>query len=443
MHSPMLFTDRVDHYTEQQDYRDHVSTESGFQALLDRDVVIRRLRGEAAAHPRIRSRFVNEIKGLASLSHHAFVRVYDAGMRDEAPFAVCERLHGVTLQHRLDLLAEQRERMSLDEATHIVQSMAEGLEHARRRGVQVYDLTPGNIVLAEDRRVVLTSLGQPLPDNLLEAPVVRLAYASPEQLFGLPDEGVSAIYGLGVLLAHLVCGRLPFEGNALSVLAQKQRSGSLPVLEDVRASLVCPYPLAAVIHRATLANPAERYDSIRSFRTALRESLTGRQARTSSGPHQTTYALSLPERPPMAAEEHAAPAFPIEARPFSVYEPATAARHVGEPLHIVPDTPTPPDMPATAEPVQVASATKLVTEEAHQTPATPDEGAAQVPGADKPELQAAIPYTLLIPLPDDQPYALPMTPERPALRQTLISPVHLVMLMILGMLAIGAALMFG
>jgi len=442
MHSPMLFTDLVDHRAEQQDYRDHVSTESGFQTLLDRDVVIRRLRGEAATHPRVRSRFVNEIKGLASLSHHAFVRVYDAGTRDEAPFAVCERLHGVTLQHRLDLLAEQHERMSLDEATHIVQSVAEGLEHAQRRGVRVYDLTPGNIVLAEDRRVVLTSLGQPLPDNPLEAPVVRLVYASPEQLFGLPDEGASAIYGLGVLLAHLVCGRLPFEGNALSVLAQKQRSGSLPVLEDVRASLVCPYPLAAVIHRATLANPAERYDSIRSFRAALRESLSGRQALASAGPRQTVYALSLSERPPVETEERVASVFPVEARPFSVREPAPAARHASE-LRSAPDTPAPPDVTATAEPMQVATAARLVTEEARQAPATPDKGAAQVPGADKPELQAALPYTLLIPLPEDQPQALPATAERPAPRQTLISPVHLAMLMILGMLAIGAALMFG
>ncbi len=442
MHSQMLFTDVVNR-AEQQDYRDHVSVESSFQALLERDVVIRRLHAEAAANPRIRSRFVNEIKTLATLSHHAFIRVYDAGMRDEAPFAVCERLRGVTVQHRLNLLAEQYERMSLDEAAHIVQSVAEGLEFAQGHGVRVYDLTPGNIVLTQDRRVVLTSLGQPLPDNPLEASPVTLVYASPEQLFGGPDEGTSAIYGLGVLLAHLVCGRLPFEGSALSVLAQKQRSDSLPLLEDGRTSLMCPYPLAAVIHRATLANPAERYDSIKSFRAALRESLTGRQARAPIGAHQTGYTLSLPEMLKRGTNEPVSQAYAVEAEGLSIWQSATPARHDEAPVQIAANTLVSTDVTTTPAPVHGQPAVTLVAEDDRVAPAAPSLSNAQAPGADRPELQAALPYTLLIPLPDDQPDALQVTPQRPPLRQTLISPAHLVMLMVLGMLAIGAALMFG
>lgn len=442
MHSHMVFTDVVNR-AEQQDYRDHVSVESGFQALLERDVVIRRLHAEAAAHPRIRSRFVHEIKTLATMSHHAFIRVYDAGTRDEAPFGVYERLRGITVQHRLDLLADQHERMSLDEVTHIVQSVAEGLEYAQRRGVRVYELTPGNIVLTEDRRVVLTSLGEPLPDNLLQASPVTLAYASPEQLFGGPNEGTSTIYSLGVLLAHLIWGRPPFEGGALSVLAQKQRSGSLPVLEDVQASLVCPYPLAAVIHRATLANPAERYDSIKSFRTALRESLTGRQARAPIGAHQTGYTLSLPEMLKRGTSEALSQAYSVEAEGLRIPQSATPARHDEAPVQIAPNTLVSTDVTTTPAPVHGQPAVTLVAEDDRVAPAAPSLSNAQVPGADRPEMQAALPYTLLIPLPDDQPDALQVTPQRPPLRQTLISPAHLVMLMVLGMLAIGAALIFG
>lgn len=440
MHSHILFTDVVNR-AEQQDYRDRVNVESGFQSLLERDVVIRRLQAEAAANPRIRSWFINEIKTLATLSHHAFIQVYDAGMRDEAPFAVCERLRGVTVQHRLDLLADQHERMSFDQAIHIVQSVAEGLEYAQGRGIRVYDLTPGNIVLAEDRRVVLTSLGQPLPDNLLEAAPVTLAYASPEQLFGGPNEGTSTIYGLGVLLAHLIWGRPPFEGGALSVLAQKQRSGSLPVLEDVRASLVCPYPLAMVIHRATLANPAERYDTIRSFRAALRESLTGRQVQTSIGPRQGMYTLSFCETPAIESEKAAAQAYPLEAERLSVWQASTPAPYAGEPVRSTPDTLA--SVTTTAEPAHSQHDVMVVAEEEQCASAAPAAETVQVPGAEKPELQAALPYTLLIPLPDDQVEVAPPMPERPPLRQTLISPVHLAMLMILGVLAIGAALMFG
>ncbi len=458
MQSNTLFTELIDR-TGQQDYRDYVSVESGFQDLLERDVVIRRLRGEAAAHPRVRSRFINEIKSLAMLSHHTFIRVYDARICDEAPFAVFERLRGVTVQHRLDLLAEQEERMSLDEVTHIVQNVADGLEYAQGRGVRVYDLTPGNIVLAEGRRVVLTSLGQPLPDNPLQASVAALVYASPEQLSGLPYEDASAVYSLGVLLAHLVCGRLPFEGNVLSVLAQKQRAGSLPVLEDVRTSLMCPYPLAAVIHRATLANPVERYDSIKAFRAALRESLMERRSRTPFGPRQSVSSLSLPEAPEIWTEAFVTQMRPGAAEQYTVRQPATPSYSAGESTRLAPDTlmtadvSTAPEQairPAatlaadvsTAPEQAIRPAATLAVEKERVAPAAIAPDTTPIPGADKPELQAALPYTLLIPLPEE-PAVTQMTLERPSPGQTLISPVHLAMLMILGALAIGAALMFG
>ncbi|MFQ3661680.1 MAG: protein kinase [Chloroflexaceae bacterium] len=461
MQANTLFTELIDR-TEQQDYRDHVIVEGGFQDLLERDVVIRRLRGEAAAHPRVRSRFVSEVKFLAMLSHHAFIRVYDARIHDELPFAVFERLRGVTVQHRLDLLAEQEERMSLDEVTHIVQNVADGLEYAQGRGVRVYDLTPGNIVLAEGRRVVLTGLGQPLPDNPLQASVAALVYASPEQLFGLPYEGVSTVYSLGVLLAHLVCGRLPFEGNALSVLAQKQRASSLPVLEDVRTSLMCPYPLAAVIHRATLANPAERYESIRSFRAALRESLTDRRTRAPFGPHQGVSTLSLPEAPGSCTEAFVTQAHAGAVEQPTVRQPAIPSYPAGESVRLAPETLSTAEVGRALEQAQVQPAATLTAEvtraleqaqvqpaatfaveEERVAPATVAPEATPIPGADKPELQAALPYTLLVPLPEEQPDVIRMAPERSSPGLTLISPVHLVTLLILGALAIGAALLFG
>ncbi|HMQ32914.1 MAG TPA: serine/threonine-protein kinase, partial [Chloroflexaceae bacterium] len=253
--------------------RDQVEVEGGYQALLERDVVVRRLRPSAAASPRKRGRFIREIQTLAALHHHNFVRVYDAGLNDEVPFAVYERLQGITAQHRLELLQARGAAMELDEAVRIVRGVADGVEYARRRGVHVYDLTPPNITLTDDRRVVLTSLGQPLPDNPLTAPADVLAYTPPERLFGGVVEDDSEVYSLGVLLAHLIFGRLPFDGNAIAIIAQKQQSSSLPLLEDGRLPLGCPYPLATVMHRATSYEAGERYPSVEVFRMALLEAL--------------------------------------------------------------------------------------------------------------------------------------------------------------------------
>lgn len=417
MHANAFVTELIE-VTDRHDYRDYTSTESGFQALLERDVVIRRLRGEASTNPRTRSRFINEIKTLASLSHHNFIRVYDAGLSEAVPFAVFERLRGITVQHRLDLLADRGERLELAEVTRIIQGVSDGLEHAHSRGVHVYDITPGNIVLSDDRRVVLTGLGQPLPDNPLLASATALAYAPPEHLFGVPSGREGDVYSLGVLLAHLVFGCLPFEGTAVSILAQKQQSTSLPILEDGQATLACPYPLAAVIHRATSAEPAERYRSIEAFRTALRDSLTGQPYRLHGRSRISPFVM------PGHADSHLQPVAPWRANTdeeevdyIARTEPTAAVEGVR------------PDLaPQAAEPV-------LGPEPVAFDP--------KLPGLDRPELQAALPYTLLVPLPDGEGATEATAPRRGGVRQSFLSPVHLAVLAVLSILAIGAALMFG
>ncbi len=416
MHANAFVTELIE-VADRHDYRDYTSTESGFQSLLERDVVIRRLRGEASTNPRTRSRFINEVKTLASLSHHNFIRVYDAGLSETVPFAVFERLRGVTVQHRLDLLADRGERLELAEVRRIIQGVSDGLEHAHSRGVRVYDVTPGNIVLSDDRRIVLTGLGQPLPDNPLLASATALAYAPPEQLFGVPSGREGDVYSLGVLLAQLVFGRLPFEGTVVSVLAQKQQSASLPILEDGQATLACPYPLAAVIHRATSAEPVERYRSIEAFREALRDSLGSQPYRLHARPRLS----------PLGAPGH-------EDRPL---QPAAAMWRANTDEEEV-------DYITRAEPTTVVESLEPdLAQRATEPALAPVQFDPKLPGLDRPELQTALPYTLLVPLPDGAAVSETTAPRRGGVRQNFLSPVHLAVLAMLSILAIGAALMFG
>jgi hypothetical protein len=433
------------------DIRDQIDVEGGYQSLLERDVVVRRLRPAAAAAPRTRGRFIKEVQTLAALHHHNFVRVYDAGLSDEVPFAVLERLHGVTAQHRIDLLANRGARMELDEAVRIVRGAADAAEYARRRGARVYDLTPGNIMLTDDRRVVLTALGQPLPDNPLTAPATVLAYTPPERLFGESGDGEGEVYSLGVLLANLIYGRLPFEGGAIEIIAQKQQTDSLPLLEDPHLSHVCPYPVAAVIHRATAYDSADRFQSVELFRAALLDA-TGRQAarsqplpfraqraarRASEEPHAHTAGEELYER--AVGEE--------------LYERALGdrpqARAVGEELHLVRHAPrghgfaAPAQRGASGGPEELAARPALKLPPVAVELAAPEEPVAYdplMPGLNVPELQAALPFTVLVPLPggDEEPSA-----PAAAQRQGALPAHYLLILMTLSFLAITTAVMFG
>jgi hypothetical protein len=448
-------TSQID-FTDRGDIRDQIDVEGGYQSLLERDVVVRRLRPSAAASPRTRGRFIKEMQTLATLHHHNFVRVYDAGVSDEIPFAVLERLQGVTAQHRIDLLANRGTRMEIDEAVRIVRGAADAVEYARRRGARVYDLTPGNIMLTEDRRVVLTALGQPLPDNPLTASATVLAYTPPERLFGEIGESEGEVYSLGVLLAHLLYGRLPFEGGAIEIIARKQQSDTLPLLEDPHLSHACPYPLATVIHRATTYEAADRYPGVEQFRAALLDAV-GRQ-----GARSQTIQFRGQRAGARASEEvytHAFGEEPLYTRAAADRPQARAVgeelreRAVGEELHLVRPAPRRQSFVAPV-PLAVAYEEAEETEERQERlvltlpplagePGAPDEPVAYdplMPGLNTPELHAALAYTVLVPLPgEEEQAALPAA----APRQGGLPAHYLLILMTLGFLAITTAVMFG
>lgn len=454
--------------------RDQVEVEGGYQSLLERDVVVRRLHPSASASPRRRSRFIKEIQTLAALHHHNFVRVYDAGEVDDLPFAVFERLRGATAQQRLDALARRGAHMEIDEAVRIVRGVADGVEYARRRGVRVHDLTPGNIMLTEDRRVVVTSLGQPLPDNPLTAPAEVLAYTPPERLFGGLVGDDSEVYGLGVLLAHLIFGRLPFEGNPISILAQKQQSESLPPLEDAQLSLACPYPLAAVMHRATTCEPSERYPSVEVFREALLEMLNGHPYKAQPLPYRGPR-LGGPARRDDVLPARAslrsyalAPATVtrlagVRAEGYdeqeAVFRAARVAPQVAPVITVAMPTRAQATvaMPAQAQPAALDAAPEegWVAPEAGEewgadgTLPDADEGPAEeitydplMPGLNTPALHAALPFTVLVPMPE-LPEAGQNGGRAPALAQHVLSAHHVVILIVLAILAVTTAMMFG
>jgi serine/threonine protein kinase len=455
----MAVTEQLDDMN--YDAHDQISVEHGFQAVLDRDVVIRRLRPAAAANPWIRGRFVREIRALAALHHHNFIRIYDASLDDELPYAIFERLRGITARQRLDLLADRRARMPLDEVIWVVRGVTDGLEYAHRRGVGVYDVTPDNIMLSEDRRVVLTGLGQPLPDDWLSAPAQLLAYTPPERLAGVAGDDGGEVYRLGVLLAHLVFGRLPFEGSPSGIITQKQQAHSLPVLEDPHSSLACPYPLATVMQRATLAEPANRYANVETFRTALLAVLDGHSYKVQL--------LPAPDARPHRAAEPEVPAPPaVVAEPTRLYPvigqmptpiadqvsiradwgereraPVVAAARPIQPFDAEPEAPAPTAAALLSQPFDAEpEALEPVTAEEHALPVEAPTFDPLMPGLDRAELLPALPYTVLVPMPEERVPGSGMPGGTP-LRQNILTPTHMIVLLVLSFLAVFAAFMFG
>ncbi len=144
---------------------------------------------------------------------------------------------------------------------------ADGLAHLHDQGVIHRDVKPENLMLTADAaRIVIMDLGlAKLTDSSLSLTQDKsktlgtLMYMSPEQLQmqHLRVDHRTDVYGLGVCLYELACGRRFWkEGTHEQVMKQILMDEPVP---PRKANPELPRDLATVIAKATAKNPEHRY----------------------------------------------------------------------------------------------------------------------------------------------------------------------------------------
>ncbi len=112
--------------------------------------------------------------------------------------------------------------------TRTFKQLAEGLIAIHQAGLLHRDIKPSNVLVTPEGRVVLLDFGlsaeiessNPGLDQASEITGTP-AYMAPEQLLDNKCSEASDWYSAGVLLYHVLTGRLPFQGNGLRVLINK------------------------------------------------------------------------------------------------------------------------------------------------------------------------------------------------------------------------------
>ncbi|MBI4750745.1 MAG: protein kinase [Acidobacteria bacterium] len=125
------------------------------------------------------------------------------------------------------------------------------------------DIKPSNVLVTEDKRVVILDFGLArevsherggvVSDGILGTP----AYMSPEQALGRTTTVASDWYSMGVILYEALSGRVPFGGSDIEILLKKQRYAP-PMLSDLVSGL--PDPLVrlcmALLHKDPRLRPS-------------------------------------------------------------------------------------------------------------------------------------------------------------------------------------------
>jgi eukaryotic-like serine/threonine-protein kinase len=180
--------------------------------VLQRRVAVKVLQPALARDEVFLRRFRAEARAVAALNHPHVLRVFDWGEGDDGPYLVIEYLEGGSL---FDMLARGR-RLSPWQAAGVGAQAADGLAYAHARGIVHRDVKPANILFDEEGRVRVADFGvaRALSSASTTDPGKMLGtarYASPEQAQGLPLDGRSDVYSLGLVLYEATTGSVPFD----------------------------------------------------------------------------------------------------------------------------------------------------------------------------------------------------------------------------------------
>jgi len=249
-------------------------------------------------------RFRREADVIARLEHINIMPIYEYGEQEGLAYLVMPYIAGGSLR---DLLAH-RGSFSLTETATYLDQASSALAYAHAHGVIHRDIKPNNLLIHNDGRLVLADFGiarimqdtGKTIDSTLTSPSIFIGtpnYMAPEMVQGGPVDHRVDIYELGIVLFHMLSGRVPFTGDNPLALAVKHLQEPLPRLHDTNPSI--PPTVDTVIQKATAKKPEDRYMSALDVASAFRSAIATPNPPPVYVPSPRQYEINTTPEPPI------------------------------------------------------------------------------------------------------------------------------------------------
>ncbi|MCK6577681.1 MAG: protein kinase [Anaerolineae bacterium] len=247
-----------------------------YDPTLGRLVAIKVLYEHLAEDATFQERFEREAKIIAAFNHPNIVQVFDFSVEPRAEGALCymvmSYIPGMTLRTLLEETARRGESLPNARILSIMRDIAAALGYAHEHGMVHRDVKPGNVIIRDDGRAILTDFGiaRILRTERLTQQGVTTGtpiYMSPEQAAGEPGDARSDLYSLGIILFEMMTGSPPFnDDNNLSVML-KHLNTPIPRLSALRGTISAKAD--AFFSRALAKNPSDRFQTASELAAAL------------------------------------------------------------------------------------------------------------------------------------------------------------------------------
>ena len=224
-------------------------------------------------------RFEQEAYAASALNHPNIVTIHEIGQIDGEHFIVTEFIEGQTLRYQLTHTTIQLKAL-LDMGIQL----ASALGAAHLAGIIHRDIKPENIMLRPDGYLKVLDFGlakltegtthsvnneaagrhvKTNPGTLMGT----VAYMSPEQVRGLPVDGRTDIFSLGVVLYEAVARRVPFHGETTSdVIVSILEKEPIPLRQN---SLELPIEFEWIVKKTLAKDREQRYQTIKELQIDL------------------------------------------------------------------------------------------------------------------------------------------------------------------------------
>jgi eukaryotic-like serine/threonine-protein kinase len=206
--------------------------------------------------------FVNEASLAGKLQHPHIVQIYDAVAEEKLRYIVMEYVDGGTLEQ----FCPSDSLLPIEQLVEMVFKCTRALEFAHRKGITHRDLKPANIMHAGGTDVKITDFGAALiatAETTQVAAIGSPAYMSPQQVKEHPLDHRTDIYSMGVVMYHLLTGRLPFQASNNFSLIYQITNLDPPTPSSIRPEI--PAIVDSIVMRAMARELEDRYPDWEAF----------------------------------------------------------------------------------------------------------------------------------------------------------------------------------